>query len=157
MARSSSLRHHPSVPREGGFQCLQWSSRSPRVFLSPPRKAPKRPSGRHGKWPTKVSASHDLATTLPPPMDDPGSAGGRLMNGAKFISSPSSFRAPRRRVSVPSVVIKVSARVPVSTTEGTEAPIRAARKAADEGICFARSGHASSTRQLTTRRIVACG
>ena len=25
MVRSSSLRHHPSVPREGGFQCLPWS------------------------------------------------------------------------------------------------------------------------------------
>ena len=53
------------------------------------------PFGRHGKRPTKGSASHDLATNLPHSMDDSGSAGGMLMKGTKFIFSPSSFRAPR--------------------------------------------------------------
>ena len=137
------FRNHPSVPREGGFPRIQWSSGSPRVFRPSPPKTPKRPSRRHGKWPTKESLRAIRPQLSRPSMDDPGFVGGMLMNGTKFIFSQSSFRAPRRRVSAPSVVVWGTARVPAITTEDTETPIQAARKAACERIRFARSGHNS--------------
>ena len=70
-----------------------------------PPKTRKHPSGRHGRRPMKGAASRGSVITLPPSMNDMGFVGEVLMNGMVSVFSPSSFSAPRRRFSAPSVVL----------------------------------------------------